>query len=160
MQKYRAGEPLDFDQSYRKAADYCALQEHCLADVEIKLRLWNVDRKFHREILNRLVADGFINEKRYALEFVSGKWNINGWGKLKIAAALRQKKITGSTIRQALETINQEDYNKKLADLLAQKLAGSNGITEKQSAIRFALSRGFEPELVYKLMNETNIFEF
>ena len=54
------------DELLRKAASYCSIAEHCVSDVDGKLQRWNVPADWRAQIIDRLIADGFINESRYA----------------------------------------------------------------------------------------------
>lgn len=78
---------------------------------------------------------------------MSDKYRFDRWGRLKIAAALRQRHIPDAAIRCAMEEVIDEDtYMQNLCDLIAKKAAIS---PEKDKILRFAASRGFEPHLIY-----------
>jgi len=155
------GIQLDFVQAYRKTADYCAMQDRCISEVRLKLKSWNTDSSFEDEIIIRLIAEGFIDEKRYAINFAGGKFRINGWGKLKIAAALRFRSIPSLLIKQALAAIHNDEYMTCLEILLEKKLkhSGDNSALSLQKAVRFAASRGFEMELIKACLKENEIID-
>lgn len=141
---------LDFGQAYRKAADYCALQDRCLSEIKLKLRIWNIDSSFFGKIISQLIDEGFLDEKRFAVNYAGGKFRIKGWGKLKIAAGLRARSIPATLIQQALNTIDSEKYSIVLDDMLTRKLRQLGGDTapNRQKAAYFAASRGFETGLI------------
>lgn len=158
MSVWSKGIFLDFGQSYRKAADYCAQQDHCISEVKLKLRTWNIDKIHQAGILSKLIDEGFLDEKRFALNYAGGKFRIKGWGRIKIAAELRSRNIPASYIQQALASIHSDDYCASL-DLLLQKkikLLGGNTTENRHKAIRFALSRGFESGLIAELMHDND----
>jgi regulatory protein len=144
------GDLLDFGQAYRKAADYCALQDRCISEIQLKLNYWNINSSFNSEIINILVAEGFLDEKRFAINYAGGKFRINGWGKLKIAAGLTNRAIPAELIQLALSLIETEDYTRFLSDLLKKKLKqlGGNTPANRKKVIAFAASRGFELALI------------
>ena len=80
-----------FDDLLHKAASYCPISEHCISDVTTKLRAWEVEEFDRKKIIENLIEDDFINEKRYAVAFVRDKFRLNKWGKIKITMALREK---------------------------------------------------------------------
>ena len=152
---------LDFGQAYRKASDYCAVQDRCISEISLKLRYWNIDKSFIRKIIAQLLEEDFLNEKRFALNYTGGKFRINGWGKLKIAAGLRARSIPAPLIKQALASIGSEHYTLTLENLLQKKLKQLGGDTtiNRQKAAVFAASRGFEPALIATQLRDIDIFD-
>ena len=106
------------------------------------------------EIVQCLVEQGYIDEQRYANAFVNDKFRFNKWGKLKIAHALRQKKIPTVVIQIALDTLDEDAYSHVLLQLIEAKKKTVKGTAAQQKAavMRFAVSRGFELDLVLRLL--------
>jgi regulatory protein len=150
---------LDFGQAYRKAADYCAIQDRCISEMQLKLRYWNIDSSIYSKIISKLVDDGFLDEKRFAVNYAGGKFRIKGWGKLKIAASLRARSIPASLIQQALSNIESDEYIRFLGSLLRKKLKLLGGDTplNRQKAAWFAASRGFESALISTQLHDSEI---
>jgi regulatory protein len=155
------GVVLDFGQAYRKAADYCAIQDRCISEMKLKLRSWNIDKSFYTKIINKLIEEGFLDEKRFAINYAGGKFRIKGWGKIKIAAGLRARSIQANFIQQALSTINSDDYSQFAGILLQKKLNLLGGDTpeNRQKAAYFAASRGFESGLITSHLRDTETFD-
>jgi regulatory protein len=142
-----------------KASQWCASEEQCLWDVQRKLTRLGYSASGISHILQRLAAEDFVNEKRYALAFARGKFNLFKWGKNKIAAALRMKRIPEPFIRIALERIDPEVYLECLNTLLHKKkreLGNETPLVMKQKLLRFALQKGYEAELVFTLLQMTD----
>lgn len=150
---------LDFGQSYRKAADYCAIQDRCISEIRSKLKYWNTDSSFIDDIISKLAVEGFLNEKRFAINYAGGKFRINGWGKIKITSELRMKGIPSILIQEALAAIDEDDYVSYLKEILQKKMRqlGSNTPSNRQKAIFFATSRGFEPALISTLLKNNDL---
>jgi regulatory protein len=150
---------LDFGQAYRKAADYCAIQDRCISEMQLKLRYWNIDSSIYSKIISKLVDEGFLDEKRFAANYAGGKFRIKGWGKLKIAASLRARSIPASLIQQALSNIESDEYTRFLGTLLRKKLKLLGGDTplNRQKAAWFAASRGFESALISTQLHDSEI---
>ena len=103
------------------------------------------------------MEEKFINEERYAKAIVGGKFRVKGWGKNKIVATLKSKGIVSNLINSSLNEINEEDYANTLQKLLVKKLASLKGETklvQRQKLARFAMGKGYESELVWKLVND------
>lgn len=153
--------PLDFGQAYRKAADYCVIQDRCISEMQLKFISWNIDKSYRNNIISKLIEEGFIDEKRFAVNYAGGKFRINGWGKLKITASLRARNIPGSLIQQALSTFEMDEYILFLDTLLQKKLKQLGGDTRqnRQKAAFFAASRGFEQGLIAAQLRDIEIFD-
>ena len=104
-----------------KAERYCATAERCESEVRIKLRQWNCDPKNADEIVDFLRSGNFINDLRYACAYVHDKLAYQGWGRVKIESMLRSKKLPLPTIREALNTIDENEYFKQLKHLISIK---------------------------------------
>ena len=142
-----------------KAASYCSISEHCVSEVETKLDAWCVGCDDKSTIIKRLIAEDFINEKRFCIFFVKDKFRFNKWGKIKISFALKGKGINNALISEALNTIDEGEYEELLASILKTKLVGLKYEFEyeKQGKLfRFAQSRGFENNVIEKALRSIN----
>ncbi|VBB48331.1 Regulatory protein RecX [uncultured Paludibacter sp.] len=144
-----------FDELLHKAASYCSISEHCISDVEEKLKAWGVNPADSEKIIQHLIKQDFINEKRYSRAFVRDKFGMNKWGKIKISLAMREKGIDKEMIADALKVIDDGEYEEQLARLLKNKLHTINYEFEyeKQGKLfRFAQSRGFENNVIERVL--------
>lgn len=138
-----------------KAASYCSISEHCISEVEDKLSAWGVSGEDKQKIIDRLISEDFINEKRFCTYFVKDKFRFNKWGKIKISFAMKQKGLSNERINQALGTIDDGEYEELLASILKTKLAvlKYEFEYEKQGKLfRFAQSRGFENNVIDRVL--------
>lgn len=138
-----------------KAASYCSISEHCISEVKEKLKNWEVDQSKSDTIINRLIANDFINEKRYSNAFVKDKFRFNKWGKVKISYALQQKGIDKQSIAEALALIDDGEYEEMLADLLQSKVKTIKWEYEYEKMgklFQFAQSRGFESSVIDRVI--------
>jgi regulatory protein len=139
-----------------KAERYCAYQERCSFEVRQKLRELGADEKTSLEIISSLAEDDFLSDERFARLFASGKFRIKRWGKNKIRAELRMKKIPDSFIYTALDAINEDDYLKTIRHLINKKekeVKSKNSKDKTRKIVNFLLSKGFESELIWKCIN-------
>ena len=142
-----------FDELLHKAASYCSISEHCISEVELKLKAWGIESDKADKIIDRLKEDDFINEKRYCIAFVKDKFRFNKWGKIKISYALKQKGLDNNLIQNALNTIDEGEYQEMLAELLKAKLQTIKWEYEYEKMgklFNFAQSRGFESAVIDK----------
>lgn len=150
MKELTPGEALN------KAAAYCTLCERCVSEVTAKLTAWGVPHSEQKKIITRLIEEKFINEARYCHAFVNDKVRFNRWGRIKIRAALSEKRLPRELINEAMDNIDEEQYTTSLAEVIAAKrkeLKGVNDYTTKQKIMRFAASRGFEPAMIMRVID-------
>lgn len=139
-----------------KAMAICSRSEHCPDDIRSKLQLWGVGETDIVRIISELTRENFINEKRYAEAFVKDKFRYNKWGKVKIRAGLKMKKIPGEIIKTALDSIDDETYRKTIEDLISvhrRSVKAKNQYDLKGKLLRYGLSKGFESELLYNILS-------
>lgn len=142
---------LNEPEALNKAASYCTLCERCISEVKNKLTSWGIETTAQQRIIEKLIDEKFIDENRYCQAFVNDKLRFNRWGKIKIAVALREKKIPNEFITEALESIDEKEYLRILSLLIEAKrkeIKCTDEFTEKQKLLRFATSRGFEAQLI------------
>lgn len=150
-------ENVIFNTALNKALGLCSHREFCILEMRNKIESWGVASDDIDKIIGLLIKDNFINEKRYARAFVRDKFNYNKWGKVKLAAYLRIKNIQGDIIRQALDSIDNEAYVKSLLDLISghrRFIKAKNHYDLKAKLLRYGLSKGFESNLLYDILND------
>jgi len=150
---------LDFGQSYRKAADYCVIQDRCNSEIRFKLKYWNIDGSYIEDIIAKLTDEGFLNEKRFSVNYAGGKFRMNGWGKIKITSELKMRGIPTALIQEALASIDEEDYLMYLKEILQKKIKqlGSNSPANRQKTVFYAASKGFEPGLITSILKNKDL---
>ena len=103
-----------------------------------------------------LITQGFINEERFATQFVSGKFRIKQWGKHKIRLELKKRQISTYSINKALESITDEEYRLTLQNLIIKKsrdIKAKNEFEKTQKIAQYLYSKGYETELIWDVLH-------
>ena len=67
----------------------CAKREYCTADVRRKaLQRLEFDAAAAEAVVSALVAEGYVDDRRYAAAYAREKSALAGWGPVKIRTAL------------------------------------------------------------------------
>ena len=135
------------DEILYKLAARCSTSEQCLSDVEAKLKRYDLSEEERTRILQHLVEEKYIDDKRYAEAFVRDKYRLNKWGRIKIAQGLRMKGIDNGSVNEAMELIDETEYLHILRELIKAKRKSIRGKSDYEvngKLIRFAIGRGFE----------------
>lgn len=85
----------------------CARGERSTGDAMRLMRTWGVPEGERQSVVDRLVAQRFIDNSRYAELYVREKSHLSGWGARKIAMQLRTKGVEKEVIAEALATIGR-----------------------------------------------------
>lgn len=141
-----------------KMANYCAYRERCHWEVEQKLNEFFLIPQARDEVLLFLIKNKFLNEERFVKDFVYGKFYFKQWGRIKIKAALTQRKITHRLQEQAINSqIREQDYRDTLKKLSIQKMRqikANNSYEKKGKLIRYLLQKGYEYGLITEVLEE------
>jgi regulatory protein len=145
-----------YSASLSKAMALCSRREYATDDIRSKLNSWGLGEREAEKAISALVKENFLNEKRFAEAFVKDKFNYNKWGRIKIAYNLKMKKIPQSIIREAMECIDDTIYLETARSLIEsqrKKVKAKNQYDLRGKLMRFGLSKGFEMDLLYEIIN-------
>jgi regulatory protein len=109
------------------------------------------------EIISKLKVEKFLDDERYVKAYVSDKFRLNKWGKIKMRYYLKAKGLQENVIEKALLEIKEDQYKKVLISTLKEKaktVKSENKFEKIGQIIRFAQSRGFEPEIIHRYLGE------
>ena len=132
----------------------CSKREYCSGDVLAKaLKALDGNAALAGEVLDSLVADGFVSDARYASAFAREKAQLDGWGPIKIRHALALKGISREVADTALLEIDEPAADSRLERLMAAKAKLLQGDPQARlKLIRYALSRGYEYNQIQKYL--------
>lgn len=146
------------DQTLSRIASYCSKAERCESDVRNKLNFWGIELEIIDKLVVRLKKENFLNEERFCLSFIRDKVRFNKWGINKIVFELRKKNISKSLIESCVDSLqigNEiEDSLMKILFVKSLSIKGKSDYEKRAKLYRFALSRGFSPDLIQKYLDK------
>jgi regulatory protein len=151
---------LDKKAALAKAEHYCAYQERSQQEVRDKLYDWGLWSDDVENIIAELIETNFLNEERFALAYVSGKFKIKHWGKIKIKQGLKLKKVPERMISNALKTIEYDEYLQSIRSAAEKKLASiseKDPFKRKYKLVSYLLSKGFEHDLINDVLRNNDL---
>jgi regulatory protein len=147
-----------FEQALVKMEAWCAYQDRCLFEVQNKLETWKIDFQTQDKIIEKLILNRFLDEKRFVESYISGKVRIKRWGRIKIKHQLFQKRVDKKLIEEGLKSVDQEIYWNNLIALANIKTfeikPSENPWKAKQKIMTYLSSKGYEQDLIYEVLNE------
>lgn len=148
----------NYIKALERAMALCSKSEKCISEINEKLNIWRItSEKENKAIIQELVNDKFIDEKRYARSYTRDKYRFNKWGKNKIRAMLKARGISDSDIEYGLGMMDNDSYLKMIEEemLIKKKTIKSSNLFDlKGKLYRFAASRGYEKEYIYEFINK------
>jgi len=128
-----------------KIRKFCAYQDRSITEVRTKLKGYPLLEEEIEAIVNQLIEEDFLNDERFASGFVKSKLQAKGWGYAKIRFHLQQKGIAESLIKNALNEIDETDWNEQLHKNI-EKWKRSNELSQTTypKLIRFLASKGYK----------------
>ena len=145
---------MSYDRALQKAMRYCMYQERCLDDMEKRFAAWNVKKEEWDKIIDCLIDQNFLSEKRFIEAYVRGKFFHKKWGRNKIVLGLKQKKVTGTNVEKIIaKEISEEEYIATINNLIKKKtmlLNESNDLKLRDKLYRYLLGKGYESETIVK----------
>ena len=140
-----------------KLARYCAYQERSQKEVRTRLSDLGIYGDLAEEIISELISDNYINEERFARTFIGGKFRVKKWGRNKILQAIKPYDISDYCIKKGLDEIDEQEYQNTLESVLRRKdqsLTEENLYQRRNKIAKYAISRGFEPDLVWDWLKQ------
>jgi regulatory protein len=99
------------------------------------------------DLVAELMAEGYLNEERFARAYARGKFRIKGWGPRKIAQGLQAKRVSSACISLGLSELSAEEVHEYL---LRQREKYPND----QEFLAWAYRRGFDRSSALQVLQE------
>lgn len=145
------------EQALSRLQRYCTYQDRCHIEVERKLTEMRMIPQAKEQIIMSLIEEDYLNEERFALAFVKGKFRIKKWGRIRLKAELKKRKISKYLIKSALEQISEKDYLftfEELANRKANSIKADSILLKKKKLADYLIYRGWESSLVNNKVNQ------
>jgi regulatory protein len=143
---------FSFEDSKVKIENWCGYRDRSVDETRQKLFSYGMNPQQVEKIISELQEMNFLDDKRFAESFVTGKFRIKAWGKSKIYAHLLQKRIAKELITEALASIDYDEYLATAQKLIDKKWTSlekeKDTWTRKQKVFKFLASRGFDYDVI------------
>ena len=147
------------NEAYLTLAAMCAQAEHCQYEMTEKMRRWELSDEAQARVMQRLVAERYVDDERFARAFVKDKIRYNKWGRRKVEQAMWAKHIDEDIRQRVLDEVDDEEYLRVLRPLIQQKRRSITAVDDyekNRKLVRFALSRGFTFDIIRQCLDVTD----
>ncbi len=140
----------------RIALKLLATREHSRRELARKLSSRGFDGDVMDAVLDRLVAEGSINEARLAEYYVAERMG-KGFGPLRIRGELREKGLADELIRQSFDPVS-DAWPDCLAALCERRFGNTPPVDRADYGrrARFLEQRGFPTDLIRRVLRWTD----
>ncbi len=142
-----------------KALALLSRRSHFAYELERKLRQRGYQPDDVDETLDRLRAEGLIDDRRTAHEFVRGRLARAPEGRHRLRAELARRRVADDVIDETLDRLTDDD-DRDLARRAAQRWQrvrsrpGRSADLERAALARHLAARGFSRRAVYTVLEE------
>lgn len=155
MSRFQNLKPVSPDEALQKMERFCAYRERCPKEVRNKLAEMGLSKTDSEQIFQVLQTDNFFNEARFAHSFAGGKFRYNAWGRVRIRQELKMRSIASDLIEQALDSIDQNEYEALIRKQLDKKrLQYEKDHNAREKTAASLIRAGFEMDLVFRFLGE------
>lgn len=148
------------EQAYARMTRICARKEVAPFDIRQKLLRLNLTDDVVELLLERLIKERYIDERRYTESYIREKLHFNKWGKRKIELHLAQKRISPDVVRDVFTQFSESQLSESLLSLLEKKRKSVTGRSEYErngKLIRYALGRGFSMQEISRCLKMMDV---
>lgn len=135
-----------------------ARSEKSSGDARRLMDRWMVPVEERAGVLQKLIEQRFIDDRRYSEAYAREKSKLSGWGGRKIAMQLRSKGVSRDIIAEVLATLDGDTQRTRLVEKLRRKVATIKAATEYElrgKLLRYALSLGYDYDAAIDAVDRT-----
>ncbi|HET9112490.1 MAG TPA: recombination regulator RecX [Burkholderiales bacterium] len=134
-----------------RALDALARREYSRVELGRKLSAHSADEAELALLLDELESRGWLSDARFAEQLAHARQSR--YGSRSIVYELREQGVAEALIEVALETLKPTEMER--ARRVWEKKFGTVAVTAKERGqqIRFLQMRGFDPEVIYRLLD-------
>jgi len=143
--------------AYDKAIKYIARRMRSTYEIRVYLEKLEVDNNVIDEIIEKLINQGYLNDKEYSFAYVKDRINLSNDGPYKIINNLKQNKISDDIINLSINIFDNDLQYEKINKLISKQIKSNNSKSSymlKQKIITNLINLGYDREIIISVLNE------
>jgi SOS response regulatory protein OraA/RecX len=120
-------------------------RDYLSSELDLKLENLQYSKEIRVTVLEFLMSRGLLNDTRTINNTIARNSGKSAIGRYKLQSKLASKGLPEEKIEGALSSWSEEEEREALRELLTLKKVSEEN---KAKVFRFAVSRGFDPEMV------------
>ena len=127
-----------------------ARKERSVAELIAWLKRRGVTEAETADVVDHLVSVGTLDDRRFSRRFAEDKRDLSGWGRERIAAALRERGILEAEIEAAISAEDPERELERAIGLLAERGGPLVDDRARNRALGLLVRRGFDSDTAFE----------
>jgi regulatory protein len=155
LQRNQFENATDYKTIYESAIKYLSMSSHSISEVRKYLHQKGAASEISLKVINRLTELGFLNDEKYAQDFVRTRKELNHYGKYRIKMDLKHKGVNETIIDSVLAGYSDDDEYSMALELLQHKFPASEyNERNYRRAAQFLARKGIALGLINKLLHQ------
>jgi regulatory protein len=145
----------DRERAVQLAYQAIGRREHTVAELRGRLERRRVGPAEIDEAVSELEDAGFLDDARYARQFVEDRRTLDRWGSERIERDLRRRGVERELVERALAGVERQSELESALALLDERFRSApEDDRARDRAWKLLVRRGYEPELAYEAVRE------
>lgn len=144
-------ELLDKDQKeevYQKALEYISFKPRTIQETRLRLQKAGFDESLAEETIEKLCANGLLNDKEYADQWVEERKSLKPRSRRMLAFELRKKGIPDELIQSAVEDVDDYESAYEIAAGRLYRYEGLSKIEFRGKLGNFLAGKGYSFDVI------------
>lgn len=146
------------EEEFKKMVQYGLRYLSYRPRTEQEMYRYLVDKGFHerevRSVIEQFVKDKYIDDAKFATQWVKERLNGKNKGKYLLAEELRHKGIPQHLIESAIQCVDENDEIEACLTIARKKVKSIhdlNDVKQKHKLQQFLLRRGFSYDMIHRV---------
>lgn len=139
-----------------KAIRLLSIRPRSIFELEEKLELKKYDKGIIRKVIDDLISDKLLDDKKFAQDWINHRMNFSSMGRRRISLELWKKKIKKEVIDKEISKISSKEELEKALEIGQKKYSfyrEEDSRKKKEKLIGFLMRKGFSWDIISKVLD-------
>ncbi|MEI7626389.1 MAG: RecX family transcriptional regulator [Actinomycetota bacterium] len=143
------------DDALKRAFRFIAKRERTASQVSERLQRDGIETPIINEVVEQMLADGYIDDERFAQLFAEDRRRLDGWGSERIVARLREAGVSEEIIESQVGSRGHQQEVDDAVRVLEERLpAKPSDPKERERALGILARRGYSLDVAYQAVRD------
>lgn len=133
---------------YQRALRYLSFRPRSEQEMRLYLQRHEQEEQVRELVVERLKENGWLDDQRFAAQWVENRATFRPRGKKALALELKQRGIQSAVIEQAVQELNEEEMAYQAAQKFLGRFKNLDRQTFRRKLYDLLIRRGFSYEVV------------
>ena len=143
---------------YNKCVKYICVRLRSINELKEYMHRQGIDDEYMEEIIEKLVKNGLVDDRKFALAFTKDKMKFSTMGPYKIEMELKKHKIDDKIIYESIHSITYEEIVEKINKQINKLIKSNRGKSNLRNRIyNNLLSLGYSSDMIVANISKYNL---